>query len=203
MIAALAAACLLSGHAAQAADSQGPWMLRARALGVVPDESSTISIGGEATASDTLVPEIDITYFWTDNWATELILATTPHEMGAKNTGLGNLDLGDVWLLPPTLTLQYHFTGMEQWKPYIGAGLNYTFFYAEDAGSSITNIEYDDGIGYALQAGVDIPIEGPWAFNIDVKKIWLNTDASINSGGVTADVDLDPWLVGIGVAYRF
>lgn len=179
------------------------WIIRLRAIGVVPDESSSTSIGGNVTAGDSFVPELDFTYFWTENIATELILATAPHDMGAVRTGLGNLDLGEVWLLPPQLTLQYHFTPKDDTiRPYVGAGLGYIFYYGEESGD-VANIQYDHGISYTLQAGADFPIDDEWAVNADVKKVFHNVDAKLNSGAVTADVDLDPWIFGVGLAYRF
>lgn len=183
-------------------DAKERFMIRARAIGVIPDESSTTSIGGKVTVDDQVVPELDFTYFFTDHIAAELIAAVTPHDMGAKNTGLGNLDLGDVWLLPPTLTAQYHFNPYGDIRPYVGAGLSYIHYFNVDS-AGFNSIKYDDGFGYALQAGVDIAIDNHWAINADVKKIYHNVDAKINGGAVTADVDLDPWIVGVGLAYRF
>ena len=118
---------------------------------------------------------------------------------GAATAGV---DLGDVWILPPTLLLQYHFTPKDQFRPYVGAGINYTIFYGEDSGA-VTSIDYEDNFGYALQAGMDYDLGNQWVFNIDVKKLWLNTDVSINGGAITADVDLDPWIFGTGFGYRF
>lgn len=180
------------------------WMFRLRAIDVSPDESSTTSIGGYATAESQAVPEFDITYFFNDNLAAELILATSPHDMGTVGTALGNVDLGEVWILPPTLTLQYHFRPEETFRPYAGAGINYTIFYNEDPGA-LAGISYEDGFGYALQTGFDYGIDEHWAFNMDVKKVWLNTDVVMSTGAATAtaDVDLDPWIFGVGVAYRF
>jgi len=194
------AALQLGAITAEAADS--PWLIRARVIDVVPDESSTVSIGGEITAGKSIVPEIDISYFWNDYFATELILATSKHSIGATGTSLGDLDLGHVWALPPTLLAQYHFNPYGQIRPYIGAGINYTIFYNEDPGD-MTALEYKNGFGYAFQAGVDIGINDNWAFNLDTKKLYLNTDASINGGVATADVDLNPWIFGAGFAYRF
>jgi outer membrane protein len=126
--------------------------------------------------------------------------------VAAVGSPLGaNVDLGDVWLLPPTLTLQYHFNPKGQVSPYVGAGINYTIFYSEDPGAA-QDIEYDDGFGYALQAGVDIALQGDWFLNVDVKKLWLSTDATIRVNATTtvlADVDIDPWIIGVGFGYRF
>ncbi len=174
-------------------------MIRLRAIDVMPAESSTLSIADKAKAGNQAVPELDFTYFWTDHWATELILATSEHHMSTK----GGIDLGDVWILPPTLTAQYHFMPDQRFRPYLGAGLNYTFFYNEKAGTSIASIDYDNGLGYALQAGFDYGIDDHWAINFDVKKVWLNTDVTTTGPAVTGDVDLDPWIIGTGVSYRF
>ena len=112
--------------------------------------------------------------------------------------------MGSVWLLPPTLTVQYHFAPTSRFSPYVGAGLNYTIFYNEKKGA-LRSISYDDNIGYALQAGIDYAIAGAWSLNVDVKKLWLNTDVKANLGGTAlkADVDINPWIFGVGLGYRF
>ena len=113
----------------------GDLLVRARAIYISPDESSTITpIGGKADFSNETVPELDFTYFFTDNIAAELILATAKHDAKAKGTTAGTFDAGSAWVLPPTLTLQYHFTNFDSFKPYIGAGINYTMYLAEDPG---------------------------------------------------------------------
>lgn len=115
----------------------------------------------------------------------------------------GGVNLGDAWILPPTLTLQYHFTPHSTFSPYVGAGINYSMFYSEDAAAPFTGLDIDGGFGVALQAGADFWLNDHWGLNVDVKKLWLNMDAELNGGAVRADVDLDPWIVGAGVAYRF
>lgn len=201
---AVAAALLTAApaHAEFTGKSAGDIMVRARALWAVPDESASVTVlGGDVNVSNDVVPEIDFTYFVTDNIALELIAGTTRHEVSHSPTGI---DLGKVSLLPPTLTLQYHFMPKERLSPYVGAGLNYTFFYNEDApGGAVTSIDYENSFGWALQAGVDYAVADRWYVNFDVKKIFLSTDVSINGGAINADVDLDPWLIGVGVGYRF
>ncbi|WP_289078520.1 OmpW family outer membrane protein, partial [uncultured Thalassospira sp.] len=180
----------------------GDFLIRGRVLGVVPDEDVTSSsLGGEGEIDNDVIPELDFSYFITDNIALELIAGTSQHDV-TWDTGSSNLDLGSVRLLPPTLTAQYHFMPDSRWSPYIGAGINYTFFYDSKPGQ-FNSVKYDDGFGYAFQAGFDYAISGPWSLNVDVKKIYLNTDVSVNNGAVKADADIDPWLFGIGVGYRF
>lgn len=175
----------------------GDFMIRARALGVVPDESGRVSNGDSVSISNSVVPELDFTYFFTPNISAELITAVTPHDVKTSS----GIDAGSSWLLPPTLTLQYHFTQMDSIKPYVGAGVNYTHFFNADAGA-LNSVKYDDSFGGVLQAGVDIPIRDNWYFNVDVKKVFISTTAKF-AGGVRADVDIDPWLIGVGFGYKF
>lgn len=180
--------------------SKERFQLRARAIVVAPDESSTVRpIGGDIDVSTEFVPEVDVTYFFTNNIAAELIAATAKHEIKHNSAG----DLGDAWILPPTLMVQYHFTPDNQFSPYVGAGLNYSMFYGEDEAAPFTDLDVDGGVGYALQAGFDYWLDDNWGLNLDVKKLYLEIDGSVNNGAVNTDIDLDPWIVGAGVAYKF
>lgn len=184
-----------------------PWQIRVRVISVSPDEGASIdAIGGDVDISTAFVPEIDITYFFTENWSAELILATTNHDVEAVNTAVGNIDLGDVWLLPPTLLGQYHFTG-GNFVPYLGAGFNLTLFYGVDEGPVANDVDYDTAFGFAFQTGFDYNLNDKWFLNLDVKKAFLNTDATINAtdalgATVGADVDIDPWIFGMGVGIK-
>jgi outer membrane protein len=101
----------------------GTFMFRVRAIGVIPEDngSSVSGIGGHVDVTATAAPEIDASYFFTDNIAAELIAASTRHEVSATGTALGKVDVGSAWILPPTLTLQYHFMPHSQFSPYIGS----------------------------------------------------------------------------------
>jgi outer membrane protein len=199
-----AAIASVLGSGASFAD-QGDWLIRGRLLNVSPNESATINpIGGDVDIDTSFVPELDISYFFTDRIAAELILGVTPHDVMAVGTAAGNVDLGDVTLLPPTLTLQYHFLPEGTIHPYVGAGINYTVFFNEDlpAAGIATSINYDNSFGLALQGGIDFDVNENWFFNVDVKYIDINTDVTINNA-ITADVDIDPWVFGIGIGRRF
>lgn len=202
--------------------SAGDILVRARGVAVLPQEKGTLHAGsplnvdvGSPKVGNDYIPEVDFTYFFTDNIAAELIAGTSRHKVsGNLLTALGgSVEVGKVSLLPPTLTVQYHFFPKERVSPYVGAGINYTLFYRESAantansaGLAITNTDYKNRFGFALQAGVDVALTGAWSLNLDVKKIFLKTDvtAQTNLGvPVTSKVTLDPWLVGVGVGYRF
>lgn len=184
-------------------DDAARWIIRGRLINVDADEEGGTSIGGSTNAVEAVVPEVDFTYFFTKHIAAELILATSPHKMQANNTAIGNVELGDVWVLPPTLTAQYHFYPDAQFRPYAGAGFGYIAYHGVNKSNQITDISYDDGFSLALQAGFDYGINDNWAFNVDVKRIFHNTEVSVNNGAVTADVDLEPWVFGVGLSYRF
>lgn len=184
------------------------WQARFRLLSVIPNESAkTQTIGGDVSISTAFVPELDFTYFFSENWAAELILATTNHDVSAVNTSAGNINLGDVWLLPPTLTLQYHFTGSKL-KPYLGAGVDYTLFYNVDNGPTANSVDYENTFGFAFQGGVDYALNDKWFLNLDVKQAFIQTDATIDAttalgATVGSDVDINPLIIGFGVGIKF
>lgn len=185
-----------------------PWQFRLRGVVVAPAESASIgTIGGDVDISTTVIPELDISYFFNRNWSLELILGTTKHDVKAVNTAAGDIDLGHVWLLPPTLTLQYHLTTSEKFIPYIGAGINYTIFYSADEGPVADKVDYDNTFGFATQIGLDYMLSDKWFINIDLKKIFLQTDVTVNANtalgaSVPADVDINPWLIGFGIGVK-
>ena len=196
------------------------WMIRLRGVGVTPDESAKIGvIGGDVNISNSFIPELDITYFFTKNIAAELIVGTTKHDVHTVASDISavggptsaDVDLGSVYLLPPTLTLQYHFFPMKEkvFKPYVGAGLNYTIFYNQKAGSVVKDIKYDNALGYAAQVGFDLMLDDTFFINVDVKRLFLSTDVTVDASNlatglsIPAEVDINPWLWGFGVGMRF
>lgn len=208
------------------AQQKGEWHVRLRGIGIIPQESANIGvIGGDANINNAYVPELDFTYFFAKNLSAELILGTSRHKVGTVNSNLAaigggtsaNVDLGKVWLLPPTLTLQYHIPTQTLLRPYVGAGVNYTIFYNANQGPVVKDVKYDNKFAFAAQAGVDIDVSKKWFINIDVKKIFLNTNATIDASNLTpaanpslspvlqninADVKIRPWVIGLGVGYR-
>jgi outer membrane protein len=203
-ILALAAAAPL----AQAQDT-GNWLVRARALNLDPANKG---IDGLAVNSKTF-PEVDITYFFSPNLATELIL-TYPQK---HDVSLGGTKIGTLKHLPPTLMLQYHFTGLQGFRPYVGAGVNLTLFSSVNLAGGAASIE-SRSTGLALGAGFDVPLGGGWMFNVDVKKVQIRTDVGLAAGSaatreapqginpahtVIGTFKVDPLLVGIGIGKRF
>ncbi|WP_319002647.1 OmpW/AlkL family protein [Burkholderia anthina] len=199
--AACGAAAMLAAAAAPvpAAADQGDILARVRLLSIQPDTSAsnTLSALG-AGANNSIVPELDFTWMATANLGLELILGTT------RNTVTSNLGtLGRVGILPPTLTLQWHFNPQGRIRPYVGAGLNYTLFYNNSlqAGGQHVGIT-NHSFGPAFQAGVDVQVTKKLFVNADIKKIYMRTDATLD-GQPLGTLKLDPWVFGIGVGMTF
>lgn len=213
-------------YKAPVVEAWNPWMIRLRALGVIPDAGgSTVNVLGVPALSSPnsglsmskqVVPELDISYFFTKNVAAELILGVTRHSI-TGNGSLSALPIGKSWLLPPTLTLQYHFTDFGPFKPYIGAGVNYTVFFSQSASNvptfvpgaggvlNTTSLHISNAFGGAVQFGFDYMLDNHWGLNVDVKKLWLrpNYSAVVSGLPVSGRANIDPWLVGAGVTYKF
>jgi outer membrane protein len=161
-----------------------------------------------------VVPELDISYFFTRNIAAELILGVTPHSISGTGT-LANLNVGHAWLLPPTLTFQYHFTDFGAFKPYVGVGANYTVFFDQSPGNAvnngvaITSLSIKNSFGAAAQVGFDYMIDRHWGLNFDVKKLFLEPSYSAvaTAGAVNIPVNgtahINPWLIAGGITYKF
>lgn len=201
----LASICFSTSVAAYA---DSPWLTRVRGIGVLPEVSgSTISlIGGHVSKiSNQIVPELDFSYFFSSNFAAELILATTRHSVEATNTVLGTVNLGTVWLLPPTLNVQYHFLPESAFNPYVGFGINFTHFYNVANGPLSLSTHYEDSVGPALQIGADYALNDQWSINVDVKQIFMKSNVQVTTplGALSTRVTINPLIVGLGLGYRF
>lgn len=185
----------------------GTWIVNARATVVAPDENAPVTDGAgaatglSAAVSDDVKPTLGVTYFLTDNIAVEAIAGTTQHEIRAQGPGV-DAAVHETWVLPPVVTVQYHLNPEGRFSPYVGAGVNYMLFYGGDDKNGF-DVEIDNGFGWALQAGADFALNGAWSLNADVKKVFFETDASINDGALKSKVDLDPWVVSVGFGRRF
>ena len=182
--------------AGQVAAQESPWLVRARAVHVsMVNHDST---GLDVKVEDKTIPEFDVSYFFNKNVAAELVL-TVPQKFNATYSGGA---LGTFRALPPTLTVQYHFTNFNGYKPYVGAGVNYTKItnanlLAGGAGLS------DHTLRLALQAGVDVPLTKQVSLNFDVKKVQIRSDVYVAGVKQSGDLKLDPMLIGVGIGYRF
>ena len=196
------AIALAFGAAAPAfAQSKGDWTLGVGVHQVNPKSDNGTLAGGTLPLDidSDVKPTITFEYFLRDNLGLE-VLAALPFKHDIAVDGVGTV--GSTKHLPPTVSLQYHFNSKGKVSPFLGAGLNYMIFYSGKDKNGF-DVDIDNGFGYALQAGVDVAVQGPWSANVDVKKVFFDTDASINGGALKSKVKLDPWVVSAGFGYKF
>lgn len=197
---AAAAATLVTALPAQAQDT-GNWLIRARAVRLDSANKNETPVDG-LRINNKWLPEVDITYFFSPNFAAELILTYPQKQTVYADDGKGGTDnLGTFKHLPPTLTAQYHFTGLQGFRPYVGAGLNYTNISSVKLAGGAVNLKRNS-YGLALQAGVDVPLGGGWMLNADIKKVQIGTKVYL-AGDDIGKFKVDPVLFGIGIGKRF
>ena len=128
----------------------GDILVRLRGLAVLPQTSTdhwstnVTAFNPNVSITDSAIPELDLTYFFTKNIAAELVLGVTPHTVNGTGGIAPFGKVGDAWLLPPTLTLQYHFDTGTAFKPYVGGGVNYTIFFDESTGPNYSSFKLDN-----------------------------------------------------------
>jgi outer membrane protein len=217
-------AAMASGSLSVQAYEEGDWILRVGAATVAPNEDSdgitiptepATELRGVDIDDDTQLGLIGA-YMITDSFGLELLAATPfEHDIGVSGT---DLNAGSIKHLPPTLSLQWYPRGGQTgWQPYLGLGLNYTLIYDEKVdsdlegalgaliGATTVDLEAENSFGFAAQAGVDFPLSEHWGINVGVWYLDIDTTAKIKTdvGTVKFDVDIDPWVYNIGVAYKF
>ncbi len=196
VIAAAVLCTLLSGAVFAQQTAEGPWMVRARAVHLQSSNGDSTGLG--LSINNKLMPEVDVSYFFNKNVAVELVL-TVPQKHTLYSSALGR-DIGTLKHLPPTLMAQYHFD-TNGFKPYVGAGINYTRFSSVNVLSGAASVDKNSW-GPALQVGVDIPLTGNMYLNLDLKKVYIRTD--VYAGGANLGTfKADPLLAGIGLGWRF
>lgn len=214
----LTLAVLAAAAAAQPAHAEaGDWQVRLRGILVAPNEKSGDILpafpGQKVQVGNSFMPEVDVTYFVSDNISLELIAATTKHEIAGVSGATGAIGkLASTWVLPPTLTVQYRPLPGGKVHPYVGAGVNWSLFYAEDASKGLeaavgkTNVHLSSSWGVAAQAGVDIDLTDRMFLNFDVKWVDMDTRARLTTtaaGVQRVKVGIDPLIFGAGVGLRF
>jgi outer membrane protein len=210
----VAVALILMAVATTLSAQDAGWTVRVRAISINPNDSSgTIDATGSRVAVDSkIVPEVDFTFKFNERFGMELILATARHDLSASGGLVAGIDLGSIRLLPPTLTFQYYFPTGPHVIPYIGLGVNYTQFSSYNLSSDlrmagVKGVDFSNSFDVAGQFGLDVFMDKHWLFNFDVKYIRIDTDATIRTvTGAVVDkvsVEVNPWVFGFGVGYRF
>lgn len=190
---AAAVAALMGG---QAMAQDGVWLTRLRAVQVDMDNDNATSIASLGV-NNKVMGEVDVSYFFSPNVATELSLTLPQRHVIRDSTGA----IGGFSQQHTTLTVQYHFTALQAVKPYVGLGIHHTRFsgVGMDGGYSLENSH----TGSALQIGMDFPLDRYWSLNVDVKKVYIRSDVYSSAGANLGSLKLDPTMLGVGLGYRF
>ena len=190
-------ALILMAWSVNAVAEAGDWLFRAGGSMVAPKSDNHSVVGVE----DGYMVTFNGTYFFTNRWAVE-VLAALPFKHDIELNGGGTV--GETKHLPPTVSAQYHFLPDGAVRPYVGAGLNYTFMFEEDLRGPLAGaeLELDDSVGWAAQIGVDIDLSDNLFLNAEVRYLDIDTDAKVN-GADFGTVEIDPILVGVNLGFRF
>lgn len=184
------------------AHEKGDWLLRVGA-GMVDPDSGNGDVGGAEVDVDSGASLVfNGSYFFTPNVALE-VLAALPFSHDVNLEGAGKV--AEVKHLPPTFSLQYHFDTGNKFRPYVGAGLNWTIFFDEDTEGALagTDLDLDDSVGLAAQVGADIDINESMFLNFDVRWMDIDTDAEVSPVGLEFDVDIDPFVYSLTLGWKF
>jgi len=128
---------------------QGDWVMRVGATNVSPNDGSSGVVADDAIGVDDGTSlSVSFTYMFRDNLGVE-ILAALPFDHDITLAGTGKI--AETKQLPPTVSLEYHFTPNSNVRPYVGVGVNYTTFMDEEAVAAISSISLDDSFGALYQ----------------------------------------------------
>jgi len=181
------------------------------------DEFESFVIDVENSTSMTLTG----TYMFNKHWAID-VLAALPFKHDIKAT----VDIGDgpvtgkiasTKQLPPTISLQYHFSPDSDFQPYVGLGVNWTNFSdTKLVSTSDSEIDIDELLEIRLDnsSGIAASFGGDWALgdnaviNLDVRYIDIDSDISVQVFDMDefekiGTANIDPWLYSINLGYRF
>ena len=205
LVAAMAAVASLAPIAAQAQAEENPWMVRVRAVDILYQNGQSGAVQDlNVKAKNQWIPEFDVSYFFTKNIAAELVL-TWPQQVNIT-AGQGNTNVGKITALPPSLLAQYHFTDLGAFKPYVGAGINYTIFGNRQNFPALGNsVQVEpSSVGFVGQVGMDYMLDKNWGLNVDVKYATMATNVQAVAGGANlGKLTLNPWMPAVGVTYKF
>lgn len=199
-ITAFSLAALMASVAVPAiAQEKGDFLLGI-GLGWIEPSDGSNTIAGKVDADGALSPTITFEYFVADRIGIEL-LASWPFK---HDINLNGTNAGETKHLPPTLSLQYYFVNQSKVTPFVGAGINYTYFFDEEGQGPLNgvSVDLDDSWGLALHAGLDYEINDRSAVRADVRYIDIETDANVGGGDI-GDVEINPWVFNVAYVMKF
>ncbi len=191
----------------------GSWMGRLRVISLSPDDASNQvgATGGHVGVDSATTVEADATCWLSERLTVELSVTSANLDVAGVGGDVDGTAAGSVSLLPVSAVLQYRPETLTTIHPYGGVGVNYTLFYGADRAADldpigITDVKYTNSVGYVANVGVDFDLDEHWLANVDVKYLGVSTDVDFRAGGLTAarvSLDVNPWVFGAGIGYRF
>lgn len=207
---------------ALAGDPVGRWQVKIMGSAVLPDGKIDkvlvdpgLPAGTDTKADNNYVPTAAVEYFFSPNISVETICCLTQHDVDVATGPLrGGQLVADRKIIPAALTVKLHLPTRSGLKPYVGAGPAYFIFFDEKPGEAArsllgaTRLAFNDKIGVALQAGVDMPLgSSGFGLSFDAKRYWVRPTAHWSNASGTEVLatrhKLDPWVLSAGVGYRF
>lgn len=175
------------------------WKIRGAISNIDPTSSpgSIFNQTAPVTIDDAWGVTGTISYFYTPNIAFDVLVGLPPEH---KINVAGN-EVAKTKHLPPIFSVQYHFLPNEKLQPYVGLGLNYTYFF-NDRLYSGDKFDLSDSFGWAGQIGVDYQLNPQWSVGADIRYADIKTDVKVN-GEKVGSVDVDPTVYSLNIGYRF
>lgn len=192
--------------AQKAAADAGDILVHSTVIGAVTDASSS-SAKLNLDIDNAQSVALDATYFVTHNIGVNVLATFLNFNIETGSTAIQDLaskDLGSVDLLPPIVSVQYHFSPDSAFSPYVAAGFNYNVFSDESGHLNDLSVEVDDTVGWVIGAGLDYSITENVSLNADLK--YLTFEADVNVGAAPAfddELEVDAWIVGVGLGFKF
>jgi outer membrane protein len=176
-----------------------------------PTAANPVSIGGFVQNGYGVDAATSI--FFSSNIAAEVSVGFDV--LRTKNTNLANIannyggnpsNVGkrrDLYMIPLTVTGQYHIAPFGALRPYVGAGYAGAYFFSKNKGFKVKNTH-----GAVLQAGIDFYAKDDTLINLDIRQYFFRNNVTyksrlVNNQSVSSKVKLNPLMVSVGVGFKF
>jgi outer membrane protein len=154
-------------------------------------------------------------YAVNDNINVLFAVVSLPFEHDLEGDGAikGVGKIGSVKQLPPSILGQYKFLdAASPFRPYVGAGATYAYFFDEEGSATLTALTNPGGppttlsakskLGATLQLGGQFTINNNWFIDANLMKTFLKTTTTLSTGQ-TINTKLDPLSINLWLGYRF
>ncbi len=201
------------------AQSAGTWLGRLGMTTIAPqvssgDMSAPSFPGTKSDVSSASQVSGGVTYMYTDNFSVDVPLALPfTHKLIGAGALAGAGQIGEVQALPLTVFFQYRFLeANSQFRPYLGLGATYAYFFNEKGGAALTamtnpggpttTIKVDSKFTVTPQIGLTYAIDDKLFVDVFYSKSMLQTRNTFSTGQ-TLDITLDPASYGFTIGTKF